>query len=177
MQTWKEKQSNWQIVDPLTFCSISAILHIIKKLHQFAQTQSELLSTASYYGSGINFAHLAAPQPASKTRRNELLGRRDDLIDRHGRFLMLEVENVANFVACAEEEIYVGFGMRSRKAEPHSRSDERGSARPSQMSKIRSVIENELTDKPLRQRPREFDLHRFGAASSAKRGAFSQDGR
>ena len=52
-------------------------------------------------------------KPASKTRRNQLFGRRDDLINRHGRFLMLEVENVTDFVTCAKEKIYVGFGMRS----------------------------------------------------------------
>lgn len=59
-------------------------------------------------------------------RGHELLGTRNDAV--HGpRVLLvpLEIENVADLVARAEENVNVGLGVRRRQTEAHTRGDER----------------------------------------------------
>lgn len=57
---------------------------------------------------GINVEN---EKPSLEAGRHELFGRCNDLLDRHGLAGILEVENIADLVTCAQEEVNVVFGM------------------------------------------------------------------
>lgn len=58
-------------------------------------------------------------------RSHKLLGGRNDAVDAPSRLgAVLEVEDVADLVACAEQEVNVGLGVRRRETEAHARGNE-----------------------------------------------------
>jgi len=64
-----------------------------------------------------------AVEPRLEVRRHELLRRGNDILDVHLLTQDLEAKDIADLVACTEEQVDVVLGVRGGQAETHSRSD------------------------------------------------------